>query len=391
MFVNQFAANYSELGADWSLSIAAVFLAMPEICRCAKQPPTLAMRRSPDGFLERLDATFDFAGDQINAKGHAPFRIGAGFALPFEAIRICRIAIVSKDALHISLPIDANRRAAGPVVGSLRFADRSSMVADAVVARRFRTACERFAAVYRNGDQRHHHDAPSFTHRPQTTEVSGKVLVVRDTYSLRQYAVFLKTTVIVTVCILMVAGCASLDRYSVIAPLARSRRTGSRARRCEDPRSSPPVQRSARMHSSDVSMAALLIPPAYPGDDSQAGRQPQARYPIGEEHPPRGRESRYRRLRNPRRREPFMAQFAIQTRGFVAQQRPCAVDLSPIAVNVADGHSNRVSSSYFGVRQNRNASPLALTASSTASLSRSKYSSHACASPDSAFNSDGRK
>jgi hypothetical protein len=30
-----------------------------------------------------------------------------------------------------------------------------------------------------------------------------------------------------------------------------------------------------------------------------------------------------------------------------------AVDLSPIAVNVADGHSNRVSSPYFGVRQKR--------------------------------------
>src|ERR1700730_11827865 len=42
----------------------------------------------------------------------------------------------------------------------------------------------------------------------------------------------------------------------------------------------------------------------------------------------------------------------------------------------------------------RNASPLASTASSTASLSRSRYSSHAClrrVSPDSAFNSDGRK
>src|SRR6202040_817332 len=42
----------------------------------------------------------------------------------------------------------------------------------------------------------------------------------------------------------------------------------------------------------------------------------------------------------------------------------------------------------------RNVSPLALTASSTASLSRSRYLSHACLrreSPDSAFNSDGRK
>jgi hypothetical protein len=42
----------------------------------------------------------------------------------------------------------------------------------------------------------------------------------------------------------------------------------------------------------------------------------------------------------------------------------------------------------------RNASPLALTASSTASLSRSRYSSHAClrrASANSAFNVDGRK
>jgi hypothetical protein len=66
--------------------------------------------RASDAFLQCLDAAFHFASDQINAEYHVPFWVGAGFALPFEAIRVCRIAIIRRDGLHIALPINANER-----------------------------------------------------------------------------------------------------------------------------------------------------------------------------------------------------------------------------------------------------------------------------------------
>jgi hypothetical protein len=43
-------------------------------------------------------------------KCHPLSWVGAGFALPFDAVQVRCVAVVSQDALHIALPINANER-----------------------------------------------------------------------------------------------------------------------------------------------------------------------------------------------------------------------------------------------------------------------------------------
>jgi hypothetical protein len=57
------------------------------------------MSRALHAFLQRFDAAVNLASDQIDAKGHAPFRIRPRFTLPFDSVLVRCIAIVSEDAL----------------------------------------------------------------------------------------------------------------------------------------------------------------------------------------------------------------------------------------------------------------------------------------------------